>query len=98
MPPLTIAVPDDVVRTAARLGVAEQLSQVIALSHELFGSTIALGVIEDPELVDWTHIAVYTRLRTTAEEAAAKQLRWCDSLRERIGNAATSFTLLVDLE
>ena len=65
---------------------------------KLLGSTIALGVIEDPELVDWTHIAVYTRLRTTAEEAAAKQLRWCDSLRERIGNAATSFTLLVDLE
>jgi hypothetical protein len=93
LPPLPIAVSEDVLRTAERLGVVEQLPGVIALSQELFGEAITLCVTEDPELEDWTHIAVEAFLEGTVEEATAKQEKWCDSLLDRIGNAAYSFTL-----
>jgi len=98
LPPMPIAVPDDVVRTAERLGVEDHLSQVVELAQELFGSTVALGVIEDPELADWTHIGVYARLKATVEDAVAKHDAWFDSLRDRIGDAASSFILLADVE
>ncbi len=98
VPPLPITVPDDVLRTAERLRVREHLSQVIELSQELFAKTTALGVIEDPEISDWTHIGVYVRLNATVEEAVAKHDVWFDSLRDRIGDAASSFVLLADVE
>jgi hypothetical protein len=98
LPPMPIAVPDDVLRTAERLGVDEHLSQVIELSQELFANTTALGVIEDPELADWTHIGVYVRLSATVEEAVAKHEAWYDSLRDLIGDTASSFVLLADVE
>ncbi len=92
--PSPIMVAEDVLRVAKRLGVAEQLPRVVALSRELFGDAIALHVTEDPELADWTHIAVDARLTGTVGEAVAKQERWCDALRDSIGDAADSFTLL----
>jgi hypothetical protein len=94
LPPQSIMVPEDVLRAAERLGVAEQLPRVVALSQELFGDAIALRVTEDPELTDWTHIAVDARLTGTVEEAVKKQEKWCDTLLDGIGDAAYSFTLL----
>jgi hypothetical protein len=93
LPPLPIAVPEEVLHTAARLGVLEYLPQVIALSQELFGEPIALTVTEDPELADWTHIAIDARLEGTVADAVAKQEKWCDTLLDNIGDAAYFFTL-----
>ena len=98
LPPPPIMVAEDVLRAAERLGVAEQLPRVIALSQELFGDAITLRVTEDPELADWTHIAINARLRGTVEEAVEKQERWCDTLLDSIGDAAYSFTLLAGFE
>ncbi len=97
-PPLRIMVPEDVLRAAERLGVAAQLPSVVELSQELFGSAVTLRVTEDPELADWTHIAIDVRLTGTVAEAVEKQERWCDTLLERIGDAAYSFTLLAGFE
>ncbi len=94
LPPLRIIVPEDVLRAAERLGVASQLPRVVELSQELFGEAITLRVTEDPELADWTHIAVDARLMGTVAEAVEKQEKWCDALLESIGDAAYSFTLL----
>jgi hypothetical protein len=94
LPPSSIVVSEDVLRAAERLGVAEQLPRVVALSRELFGDAVTLRVTEDPELADWTHIAIDARLTGTVEEAVEKQERWCDTLLDSIGDAAYSFTLL----
>ncbi len=98
LPPLPIVVPEDVLRAAERLDVAEQLPQVLALSRELFGDANTLRVTEDPELAGWTHIAVDARLTGTVEEAVRKQEKWCDTLLDRIGDAAYTFTLLAGFE
>ena len=98
LPPSRIMVPEDVLRAAERLGVAAQLPRVVELSQELFGSAITLRVTEDPELADWTHIAIDARLTGTVAEAVEKQEKWCDTLLESIGDAAYSFTLLAGFE
>jgi hypothetical protein len=77
-PPPQVLVPKDVLRAAERLGVAEQLPQVIALSRSLFGDSITLRVTEDPELDDWTHIVVETAVSGAVEEVVAKEANWCD--------------------
>jgi hypothetical protein len=94
LPPAPIIVPEGVLRAAERLGVAAQLPRVVELSQELFGSAITFRATEDPELADWTHIAIDARLTGTVAEAVEKQEKWCDTLLEDIGDAAYSFTLL----
>ncbi len=98
LPPTPIMVPEDVLRAAERLGVAAQLPRVVELSQELFRSAITLRVTEDPELADWTHIAIDARLTGTVAEAVEKQEKWCGTLLESIGDAAYSFTLLAGFE
>jgi hypothetical protein len=94
LPPSPIVVADEVLRAAERLGVAAQLPQVVALSRELFGDAITLHVTEDPELADWTHIAIDAPLTGTVAETVEKQEKWCDTLLDSVGDAAYSFTLL----
>ena len=94
LPPSRIMVPEDVLRAAERLGFAAQLPRVVEVSQELFGSAVTLRVTEDPELADWTHIALDVRLTGTVAEAVEKQEKWCDTSLER---SATRPTPLLSL-
>jgi hypothetical protein len=94
--PPTIAVPDDVLRTAERLGIAEQLPQVIALSREIFGDSLTLCVVEDPELDDWTHIVVDAQSTGTVEELVDKEQVWVRQIVRH--NLSHWFTLMTHAE
>jgi hypothetical protein len=79
VPPLPMVpeVPENVLRTAKRLGIADQLPPIITLSRELFGNSLTLRVAEDPELDNWTHIVVEAAVSGTAEEMVARERQWC---------------------
>jgi hypothetical protein len=93
-----ITVPDEVLHTAERLGVVEYLPQVLEISREVFGDEFTLRVLEDPELEDWTHIAVAAAVEGTAEALLDKEDAWFDAMSRRIGKPYSAFTLLTTIE
>jgi hypothetical protein len=80
VPPPPITIPEDVLHTAERLAVADQLPRVIALTREVFGDAFALSVVEDPELDDWTHIVMDAEVNGQSEEVLQKHKTWCRSM------------------
>lgn len=89
-----VMVSEDVLRTAERLGIKEQLPQVVAISRALFGDPIVLRVTEDPEIEDWSHIVVHAVPKGTVEETVAKEESWCDRMVEH--RLSRWFTLMDD--
>ena len=94
VPPSNVPLPDDVLRTAERLGIRGQLPQVIAISRELFGDPITFRVADDPELENWTHIVVQAVPQGTVEDTVAREERWCDLMVEH--RLSRWFTLMDD--
>ena len=73
--PFADAVPPDVLETAARLGVAQHLQQVIDLTREIYGGFSEVSVSIDPEVGD-THIIFHAPVDCSIGEALSMDERW----------------------
>jgi hypothetical protein len=96
VPPSVTPIPDDVLHTAKQLGIADQLPQVIEIARGIYGDKFVLRVVDDPELEDWTHIAVDTKSSGTLEELIEKDETWFKMMVRH--NISHWFTLMIDTE
>jgi hypothetical protein len=79
-----VVIPPDVNETAGRLGVAQQLPQVIDLTRQIFGSFSRVTVSEDPEFLGDDHIIFHVPAQGTIDEDLDKSEQWGRRLMEII--------------
>jgi hypothetical protein len=73
--PSANAMPAEVLETAARLGVAQHLQQVIDLTREIYGGFSDVSVSIDPEVGD-THIIFQAPVDCSIDEALEMDESW----------------------
>ncbi len=69
------AIPAEVLETAARLGVAQHLQEVINLTREIYGGFSDVSISIDPEAGD-THIIFHAPVDCSIDEALAMDESW----------------------
>ena len=72
----TNAMAAEIRETAARLGVAQYLPQVVELTREIYGGFSRVSIYEDPEFGDDTHIVFHVPVNCSVEQALAMDLEW----------------------
>jgi hypothetical protein len=94
--PVVSSVPADVHETAARLGVAQYLPQVIDLTREIYGGFARIWVSVDPEFADDTHIVFDAPVACSIEEALDKDRHWGQRLIEIIPRSPRVYLVSTD--
>ena len=77
-------IPAEVRETATRLGVAQYLEQVVALTREIYGGFSAASVSVDPKIPGDTHIVFRVPVRGSIDEALDVDEEWGRRLMEII--------------
>jgi hypothetical protein len=86
------AVPSEIYAEIARLGVAGQFPDVIALTRELFGD-FTVDVSVDPEIPNCSYVTFNVRTEEAYNIAFQKESEWIRRLPRRPTQAPASFCL-----
>jgi hypothetical protein len=85
----------EVFAEVARLGIGEQLPEVIALTRELFGE-FTIDISEDPEIHNCSYVTFNVRAEDSYNKAFERESEWIRRLPRRPTQAPGSFCLNVD--
>jgi len=96
--PPTDAIPVDVIKTAARLGVLQHLPQVIELTREIYGGFSEVSVSIDPEIPDVAHIVFRVLVDCSIEEALDMELEWGRRLHKIIPRCPRVYLTSTDFQ
>ncbi len=91
-------IPAEVRETAARLGVAQYLQQVIDLTREIYGAFNNVSVSIDPEIPEDTHIVFRVPVNCSIEEALNMDLEWGRRLRRIIPRCPRVYLASTDFQ
>jgi hypothetical protein len=89
-------VPQEVLETAARLGVLKHMPEVVAVTRELFGTISRVRVLDDPEFADDTHIILHVPANGTVEQDLEREKDWGRRLRQIIPRSPQVYLVFVD--
>jgi hypothetical protein len=89
------AVPWEIYAGIARLGIGDQLAEVIALTRELFGD-FTIDITEDPEIYNCSYVTFHVRSPETMERVLEKETEWFCRLPRTPTQAPGSYCISVD--
>ncbi len=95
---LAAGLPVEVIDTAARLGVSQQLPRVLQFTRELFGCSPTVRVEHDPEIPDYTCLVVDVTTMGSVEEAVRKNDEWHQHLVSNVRESLEVFCLSIDIQ
>jgi hypothetical protein len=91
--PIPSAVSAEVFAEVARLGLADQFPEVIALTRELFGD-FTIDISEDPEIYNCIYVSFQVVVQGTIEHCVQQTAEWHDRLPHWPSQSPGSFCLV----
>ena len=95
---LAADLPVEVINTAARLGVARQLREVLTLTRDLFGEVHDVRAEDDPEILADTHIVFTVKAKGSLNEILQKNDEWHGRLPDLATELSGVFCLSIDVQ
>jgi hypothetical protein len=92
----TPAIPREIMDRVARLGLAEQLPEVVELTREIFGD-FEIVISEDPEIPNCSYVSFEVEVAGALEEVSEKRTSWHRRLPRWPTQAPGAFCLGIDI-